>query len=343
MTRTLLPILLLAVALLTALTGCAQQATVGPATTGPPTEAPTVSPEPSPTPQPTAAETAPPTPIETVTPPPRTTTPSITQPPTPTPGPTMLAFQIRPTVTDNVGDVLAMSWQATGERAEICPVGASGPIEQRCRAVSVSGSTEWTTDEEAMSYSGFALRAWYGTVSTLKVVEVKLQCQNLRQWFFPNPPQNCPAAQAATSYAGGQYFEHGFMIWTQEPDTFYVFYQGQDAAGFQTFDWVTDRGSALKPGASPDNRVGEMPPVGLFEPVSGFGMIWRGEINGIRLDVRERLGWATEPEFAFNSAHQCMTLSLMHYWVCFQRGPRGEILRLHPDSTAQVRFVWEEW
>ena len=70
---------------------------------------------------------------------------------------------------------------------------------------------------------------------------------------------------------------------------------------------------------------------------------WRGEINGIRPDVRERLGWATEPEFAFDSAHQCMTLSLMRYWVCFQRGPRGEILRLHPDSTAQVRLVWEEW
>jgi hypothetical protein len=28
---------------------------------------------------------------------------------------------------------------------------------------------------------------------------------------------------------------------------------------------------------------------------------------------------------------------------CFLRGPRGEILDLHPDSTAQVRFLWEEW
>jgi len=343
MRRTLVANLLVCVTLLMVVSGCAQQATVGPATTGPPVEAPTVPPEPSPTPRPTATETAPPIPTETVTPPPPTATPTIAHTPTHTPGPTILAFQITPTVTANVGDVLAMSWQATGERAEICPVGASGPIEQRCRAVSVSGSTEWTTDEEAMSYSGFALRAWYGTVNTLKVVEVKLQCQNLRQWFFPNPPQNCPAAQAATSYAAGQYFEHGFMIWTQEPDTFYVFYQGQDAAGFQTFDWVIDPGSALKPGASPDNRVGEPPAAGLFEPVSGFGMAWRGEINGIRPDVRERLGWATEPEFAFDSAHQCMTVSLMHYWVCFQRGPRGEILRLYPDSTAQVRFVWEEW
>ena len=343
MTRTLVANLLLAAAVLTVLTGCGLPTPGVSVPTVTPPAAPTVPAQPSPTLQPTATETAPPAPTQTVTPPPPTATPTMTQPPTQTPGPTILAFQITPTVTDNVGDILTMSWQATGERAEICPVGASGPIQQRCRDVSVSGSTEWTTDEEAMSYSGFALRAWYGTANTLKVVEVKLQCQNLRQWFFPNPPQNCPAAQAATSYAAGQYFEHGFMIWTQEPDTFYVFYEGQDAAGFQTFDWVTDRGSQLKPGASPDNRVGEPPPVGLFEPVSGFGMVWRGEINSTRPDVRQRLGWATEPEFAFDSAHQCMTMSLMHYWVCFQRGPRGEILRLYPDSTAQVRCVWEEW
>ncbi len=334
MTRTLVATALLAVALLTLLTGCGQLATQVPA--------PTLPPEPSATPPP-PTNTVPPTPPETVTAPPPAATPTSTHIPTHTPGPRILAFQITPTATANVGDVLTMSWQATGERAEICPVGALGPIEQLCRAVSVSGSTQWTTDEEAMSYSGFALRAWYGTANTLKVVEVKLQCQNLRQWFFPNPPQNCPAAQAATSYAVGQYFEDGFMIWIQEPDSFYVFYQGQDAAGFQTFDWVIDPGTALKRGASPDNRVGEPTPAGLFEPVSGFGMVWRGEINGIRPDVRERLGWATEPEFAFDSAHQCMTLSLMRYWVCFQRGPRGEILHLHPDSTAQVRFLWEEW
>ena len=332
---------LLSAVVLAVLVSCAQPTTVEPATTGPP-------PEPSPTPQPTATEAGPPTPTETVTLPPPAATQTRTHVPTQTPGPRILgprilAFQITPTVTANVGDVLAMSWQATGERAEICPVGALGPIEQLCRAVSISGGTQWTIDEQAMSYSGFALRAWHGTANTLKVVDVKLQCQNLRQWFFPNPPQNCPAAQAATSYAVGQYFERGYMLWIQEPDSFYVFYQGQDAAGFQTFDWVIDPGSALKPGASPDNRVGEPTPAGLFEPVSGFGMVWRGEINGIRPDVRERLGWATEPEFAFESAHQCLTLSLMRYWVCFQRGPRGEILRLHPDSTAQVRFLWEEW
>jgi hypothetical protein len=335
--------LLVCVAVVMVISGCASQATVGPATIGPSPQAPTAPAEPSPTPQLTPTATAPSVPTEAVPSPLPTATPAITEPPTSLPAPTILAFQIAPTVTTNVGDVLDMSWQATGDRAEICPVDASGPVEQRCQDVSPSGSTEWTIDEKAMSYTGFALRAWSGSASTLKVIDVKLQCQKLRQWFFPNPPQNCPATQAATSYAAGQYFQHGFMIWTQEPDTFYVFYEGLDAEGFQTFDWVIDPSLMLKPGASPDNRVGESPPAGLFEPVSGFGMVWRGEISGVRADVRQRLGWATGPEFAFDSANQCMTLSLMHYWVCFQRGPSGEILRLHPDSTAQARFVWEEW
>jgi len=74
MTRTSVAILLLA--LLMIVSGCAQQAPAGPATTGPPAETPTAPPEPSPTPQPTATETAPPTPTETVTPPPPTVTPS---------------------------------------------------------------------------------------------------------------------------------------------------------------------------------------------------------------------------------------------------------------------------
>jgi hypothetical protein len=315
-----------------------QEAAAATLTAGAPTTAPT-----SPAAKATLADTA--TPIS----PPVTATSEVTGSPAPSrtsgsaPGPTILTFQILPTVTANVGDVLTMSWQATGDRAEICPVGPTGPAEDRCRDVALSGSTQWTTDEEAMAYTGFALRAWAGTANTLSVIDVKLQCQNLRQWFFSDPPQNCPVEQATTSDAAGQYFEHGFMIWTEEPDTFYVFYARQDEEGFQTFDAVLDPGSMLKPGASPDNRVGEQSPAGLLEPVSGFGMVWRGEIKGIRADVRERLGWATEPEFAFDSAHQCMTLSLPHYWVCFQRGPRGEILRLHPDSTAQVRLVWEEW
>lgn len=130
------------------------------------------------------------------------------------------------------------------------------------------------------------------------------------------------------------------MIWVEDPDDFYVFYRGEDEDGFQTFDWILD--VALKPGASEANRIGEEAPSGRYEPVSGFGLVWRGEVEGVRPDVRQRLGWATEPEFGFDTAYQCITPSHPRMWSCFLRGPRGEILYLHPDSTAQVRFLWEQ-
>ena len=234
-----------------------------------------------------------------------------------------------------------MTWEAVGQRAELCPISGPGPVESRCQAVPLAGTTRFVTGEEAMAYSGFGLRVTGDGSSIWSLVDVQLQCQNLRPWFFDNPPLKCPGDVAHGSYAAGQYFEQGFMVWIEDPDEFYVFYRGKDAQGFQTYDWISD--IRLKPGASPDHRVGETPPSGLLEPVSGFGMVWRGEIESVRSDVRRRLGWATEPEFGFDTAHQCETPSYPGMWDCFLRGPRGEIFALHPDSTAQVRWLWEEW
>lgn len=255
--------------------------------------------------------------------------------------PLVRLFRVTPTTTLDLGDGLTMTWEATGEKAELCPISGPGPVEARCQDVPLTGSTRFVTDEESMTYTGFGLRVTAGGTFTWSLVDVRLQCQNLRPWFFADPPQRCPAGPVHESYAAGQYFERGLMVWVENPDSFYVFYSGRDEMGFQVFDWISD--IALKPGASPDNRIGEPAPAGLYEPVSGFGMVWRGEVEGVRADVRERLGWATEPESGFDTAYQCEVTFYPGLWDCFLRGPLGEILYLRPDSTAQVRWLWEEW
>ena len=58
--------------------------------------------------------------------------------------------------------------------------------------------------------------------------------------------------------------------------------------------------------------------------------------------ARQRLGWATAPEFGFDTAYQCATRAHPRSWSCYLRGPSGELLHLHPDSTAQVRLLWQE-
>ncbi len=338
-----------AVALAPTSTGEPEALPTAPATIAAPTA--TVAPTlPQPSPAPSATSTPqPPTasPLPTLAPP--TFTPTAPPPatatrmptPTPTVGPQVLFFRVTPTTTINLGDSLAMSWQASGQKAEICPISGPGPVESRCQSVALAGSTQFVTDDASMAYTGFGLRVTAGGSSTWSLVTVHLQCRNVRPWFFDNPPERCPAAVADESYAAGQYFEHGLMIWVEDADDFYVLYQGEDEQGFQTFDWISN--IRLKPGASPDNRLGQTPPPGLQEPISGFGMVWRGEIEEVRADVRQRLGWATEAEFGFTTAYQCGTPSYPRMWSCFLRGPRGEILYLRPDSTAQVRFLWEEW
>jgi hypothetical protein len=129
------------------------------------------------------------------------------------------------------------------------------------------------------------------------------------------------------------------MVWIEESDTFCVFYEGEDAQGRQSFDWVPAQN--VKPGASQENRVGENPPPGLYEPVSGFGLVWRGEVEGIDPQVRARIGWATEPEFGFTTATQCSIPAVPGAWSCYLRGPRGEIIRHGAVTNTGYPVVWD--
>jgi hypothetical protein len=236
-----------------------------------------------------------------------------------------------------VGDSVHLEWEATGEKAELCLLNCFGPTG--CQEVPLSGEETYISDEHSPSYNGFFLRASVGGESGASHVTVRFRCENLRTWFFDPAPSTCPAGEPTYSYAAGQYFERGLMIWVEETDEFYVFDSQPDEAGRRYFHRTG--GLELKPGASQDNRVGEEPPPGLHEPVSGFGLIWRGEAEWPEVgNVRERLGWATEPEFGFDTAHQYETLACPRSWAAYMRAPRAEILRLSPASTVGLRYTW---
>jgi hypothetical protein len=230
-----------------------------------------------------------------------------------------------------------MTWQAAGEQAAICPVqGPSGPITSLCVKVPLAGSRTVTVDESMLLYDSYLLRITSGQSESQALASVAFQCQGLRDWFFSKPPARCPVATAETSEAAAQQFEHGLMIWTKTSDTFYVFFNGGDPQVFEFASQVR-----LKPSASPNNRVGGAP-AGRVEPVSGFGMLWRGEFEEFS-NVRQRLGWGLQPEFAYTSAYQCELEAAIHWFNCYLRVPNDRVLMLHPDSTAMVHYIWQEW
>ena len=316
-----------------------------------PTEPP---PSPTPTQMPATATSPPPasdvptaSPSEalavkpTVTLPPAepSTTPLPLPEPTGPPLPAVEFFRVTPTEVRNVGDSVQLEWEAMGEKAEVCLLDCFGPTG--CQEVPVSGEMTYVSDEHSPGYNGFFLRVSAGGESRSDHVTVRFRCENLRSWFFDPAPESCPEGEASYSYAAGQYFERGFMIWVEETDGFYVFFSEPDESGYRYYD--SSIGLQLKTGASQDNRVGEDPPPGLHEPVSGFGLLWRGEVEWPDLgNVRERLGWATEQEFGFETALQYATLPCPRSWAGYMRGPRGEILRLSPTSTVGWPLAWQQ-
>jgi hypothetical protein len=313
-----------------AATSAPATATGVPRPTNPPPPEPTLSP--SPTPEPATATSLP------TGPPP----PEPTLPPSPTPepaGPEITFFTVAPAEASNLGDDLHLAWQATGERAELCPTNCFGPLG--CQQVPLSGERTVVADQDSLSYNGFALRVTARGETAIRAVTVRFLCQNLRPWFFDPPPPYCPAGDPAYSYAAGQDFERGFMIWVQETDQFYVFESEPDPSGYKVYHSTV--GLELKPGASQDNRIGQDPPPGLYEPVSGFGLVWRGEVEWPNAgNVRERLGWATEPEFGFDTAYQDAIVACPRAWTTYMRGPHGQILRLAPATTIGWPLVWEQ-
>lgn len=255
----------------------------------------------------------------------------------------IIAFRVVPTTTLAVGEVVRATWQARGDTAVLCPyvMTPSGPNEQTadCANVPLAGTRDITIQENKLHWNGLSLRVTNGPTTERALIPLVLGCRGLRDWFFEPAPPTCPEAAPLVSRAAVQFFERGMMIWMQNPDRFYVFYNDTPTSG--TFDW-RDAPYTFHAGASPDNRVNEPPPPGRVEPVSGFGQIWRGEMEGFD-NVRARLGWATAPEFSFDTAYQCaMPNPAFRLWTCYVRAPDGKILRLRPDSTAQVRFIWEE-
>lgn len=255
--------------------------------------------------------------------------------------PKIILFTVAPTTTHSLGEKMSMAWQAQGTQAKLCPyiLTLSGPSaqEQACSNVPLVGTKTITITQNDLDWNGIMLQVTSGTASDQSTISISLGCEGLYNWFFRNPPTRCPGAAPITSPAAAQYFERGMMIWMKQPDRFYVFYNENP----QAFEWI-EAPYRFKPGASADKRVGETPPFGLLEPVSGFGQLWRGEIEGVQ-NVRQRLGWAREPEFDFNTEFQCERFSAtFRLWTCYLQSPNGKLLVLGPDSTAQARFIWKE-
>ncbi len=132
-----------------------------------------------------------------------------------------------------------------------------------------------------------------------KSVQIEWACR--LDYFFTPAPRRCPLRPVTFSWAAEQRFEHGRMIWLEYNDTIYVFYDDgptcypQHYPGPGHFERFEDTWTSDEPESDPTI----LPPQGLYQPIRGFGKVWRENQR-----VQEQLGWAIAPEQGFEGALQ---------------------------------------
>ncbi len=139
---------------------------------------------------------------------------------------------------------------------------------------------------------------------------------------------------AETYYGGEQViptayeeFEHGAMLWMAIEDTYYSEQTVIVLYDDGTFDRFEDTWESSQPVDDPSI----IPPAGLHQPKFGFGKVWR-EASG----VRDRLGWAVEPESASNGSFQ-----RFNYGAMIWRENEDLIWVFYGDLYWEPSGTWE--
>lgn len=285
------------------------QTEVGVGTVRPTTESPEPSPTntPSPLPQVTASSMPSPLPSSTAG----------------TEGPIINTFRANVEEADP-GNIISLEW-ATSQAITVtlwhlAPTGQFG----RFWDVAASGAFDYEIDSYERNRTTFALSAADSAGNTeMATVAVTLRCPD--EWFFANPPDICPASAALKSDAAEQSFEHGFMIWIEEEDRIYILFDDGNSPKWNAYTDEWDLGE-------PENDPTLNPPPGLVQPIRGFGSIWREQPS-----VRERLGWATGGEVAFETALQ--RTSYAKYNETYIRAANGSIWYLKAERSGWDKII----
>jgi hypothetical protein len=143
-------------------------------------------------------------------------------------------------------------------------------------------------------------------------------------YFFDPSPAVCPSGSHQNTAAAEQPFERGFMIWLDAIDSIYVFdWDG----GWQLFEDIFEEGEQEY-----DPEI--IPPTGMFQPVRGFGKVWREHPQ-----LRDQLGWAVGRELGYDSMLQAQQVGEANPPVTFLLAFNGQILALTNRTPDEGDWV----
>lgn len=246
------------------------------------------------------------------------------------PGPTIHYFRANVEIADP-GDTIQLEWASTGGvSASLWRINRGGPIAE-IWDVAPTGAFTYTISTTEREYVQFSLYvADAEGDSNGAGLTIPLTCPDT--WFFSPAPDGCPGAPAVFSDGAEQPFESGYMLWVEEVVAgggpgIYVLYDDEIVSprwNFYPDTW--EEGDPLC-------DVGQPPP-GLYQPQRGFGKLWCDEPG-----VRDRLGWATEPETGYETAVQ--RDSAPKYSTFYVRAADGNVWKLLPERSGWEKIIVE--
>ncbi len=123
---------------------------------------------------------------------------------------------------------------------------------------------------------------------------------------FSVPPQlaptwqqdrlGCPIEQSKTTEMAIEPFERGLMFWREDVQQIHVLFNDGTWWNF------ADTWQEGMPASDPTI----IPPAGLYQPVRGFGLVWREGAG-----VRDKIGWATAEEKGYTAIVQAFEKGVM--------------------------------
>jgi hypothetical protein len=280
---------------------------------------PTIPPSATPSPVPATPTNTPEAPTSTSLPPTSTAVPEPTNTET---LPVILSFYANPSEV-YPGDSVKLSWEtigATGVTLYLIP--PSHQLPQSGWDLPPTGSYTVTINPASRNYSEFLLYAYGPSNNSISQgLTVYLTCPD--PWFFQPHPDICPTAPVY-SFAAEQHFEHGVMLWIEVQDRIIVLFDDEQfSPKYSIFRDEWEEGQ-------PDRDPSLQPPEGLQQPIRGFGLVWRSN-----MDVQNRLGWATQEEVGFDTIIQNETR--YKYNATYIRAQDGNVWYLGPERSS-----WEK-
>lgn len=168
------------------------------------------------------------------------------------------------------------------------------------------------------------LTMWNDVTGQQTVATVNLEWPCAHNYFFAPVPLRCPSGPEVRTTGAYQPFEHGFMIWLRLPENVAYVFTFFDGHEMRT---ATD----LWTEGMPESDPSIVPPPGLFQPVRGFGQVWREDA-----ELRARLGWATAPEQTYTLIYQAEASSSLP-GVSYVTRPDGAVLQTMMVSWTVYR------